>query len=103
MNCITRHFTAWLTTDPSALTGGTVDVSILEDTLTGEDPADDTSWSCDGSKEPVFFSLTGTDTLAGNHQTAQDQADQLMRESGWTRMSDWIAVDCGYLATVEQD
>jgi hypothetical protein len=99
----TRHFTAWLVNDPSALDQACMDISILEDELIGADPEDDGAWSTDSSKPVAFYAVTTVDAREGDIDDAQDEAEDLMSATGWRTVGKWDAVDNAYIVTVERD
>lgn len=62
---MTEHFTAWITTDTSALPNGNVDISVLADEITGYQGDDQTLvWESTGS--PVFYAETDIDAQDGD-------------------------------------
>lgn len=99
----TRHFTAWLVNDRSCLDQDCMDLTILEDKLTGADPENDDHWSCDSSKERAFYAVTTVSARDGDIEDAIDQAEDLMREAGWRTVGKWDACPNSYIVTVERD
>ena len=100
---IRRHFTAWMVNAPSALDQGCMDITILEDELIGADPEDDGAWSTDTSKPTAFYTVTTIDARDGDAEDGCDEAEDLMRDTGWRTVGNWEAVDNAYIVTVERD
>jgi hypothetical protein len=98
-----RHFTAWLVSDTSALDQPNMDITVLEDTLVGENPEDDGAWSTDGSKPAAFYGITETDARDGDADEGIRQAERLLADAGWSTVGKWEAVDTGCIITVERD
>lgn len=92
-----EHFTAWLTTDPTALDQACADVVVLRDELSGE--ADDHSaWFSTG--DPLFKGATTVDAREGDAKDATHEAEKLLEEAGWEINGNWEATDTGYIVTV---
>lgn len=102
MNSTITHFTAWLVNDASALDTGCMDITILQDMLIGEDPADERNWSCDAGKPTAFHAVTTVDAKDGDIDDAIAEARDLMEAAGWQIAGDWDAVDNAYIVTVER-
>ncbi|MGQ4353206.1 hypothetical protein [Streptomyces drozdowiczii] len=94
------HFTAWLTTTPSALDQDNIDITVLEDENIGGD-GDEINWVCQGG-EAEYTGVTSIPAKDGDHKTAQSEAVDLLREAGWDTAGSWEAVDTGYIVTVER-
>ena len=90
------HFTAWLTTTTSALDQDNIDLTVLEDEQLG-----DTDWTSKGGPA-LFTAATNVPAEDGDHRKAQDEADDLLAEAGWSTTGTWDAVDSGYIITVER-
>lgn len=99
----TRHFTAWMVNDPSALDQACMDVTVLEDRLIGGDPKNDDDWSTDSSKEHAFYAVTTVDAVDGDGQDGCNEAEELLRAAGWETVGAWRATDNAYILTVERD
>jgi len=102
MNSTITHFTAWLVNDASALETGCMDITILQDELIGEDPADERNWSCDAGKPAPFHAVTTVDATDGDVDDAITEAKDLMEQAGWSITGSWDAVDNAYIVTVER-
>ncbi|MET9804674.1 hypothetical protein [Streptomyces sp. NPDC006368] len=98
----TTHFTAWLVNDTSCLDTPFMDVTVLEDELVGEDPADHAAWTTDGDKPIAFHALTTVDARDGDINHGIAQAEAAMNVAGWRTVGSWDAVDNAYIATVER-
>jgi hypothetical protein len=104
-----RHFTAWLTNDPSMLDQPNMDVAIIEDILTGDDADDPRAWSSSSNPQP-FYAVTDVPARdddstpnAGDARKGIEAAETLMRAAGWRVVSDWTDTPSAYVATVEHD
>lgn len=95
---MTTHFTAWLTTTPSALDQDNIDVTVLEDENIGGD-GDEANWACQGG-EAEYTGVTDVPAEDGNHHKAQREAVDLLRKAGWDTVGSWDGVDTGYIITV---
>ena len=97
------HFTAWLTNDPSCLTGPVCDVTVLQDEAVSyraaEDGTETPVWGSTG--DPLFQAVTTVEAKNGDHDDAISQAKDLLANAGWTVTGEWDAVGTGYIATVE--
>lgn len=101
-----RHFTAWLVNDPSALDQPCMDITILEDEITGYHSVfgeEEPSWSTDTSKPTAFYAVTKVDARDGDAQDGIDEAEDLMSAAGWRTVGSWDTVDNAYIVTVERD
>jgi prevent-host-death family protein len=96
---IPEHFTAWITTDTSALDQACADVVVLADELQGE-PDDPNPWSSTG--EPLFSAATTVDAAEGDIEDAMREAEELLAAAGWTKASQWESVPTGCIVTVER-
>jgi hypothetical protein len=98
---MSKHFTAWITTDASAVDSGHCDVIVLTDRITGYREGNDgdeiPEWESIG---PQVFSAVTTIPCDGDHQAAIDESETLLNSAGWSRISNWEAVPTGYIATV---
>lgn len=115
----TTHFTAWLVNDTSALDQDCMDVTILEDEIsgyrdgeisgeydphTGEAAIEQTEqpiWS--STSQQVFYAVTTVNAKDGDVKDGCDEAETLMAQAGWRIVGDWDAVDNAYIVTVERD
>jgi len=92
-----ERFTAWLTTDPTALDQACADVVVLRDELRGE--ADDpNAWAASGDER--FKAVTTVDARDGDHEDAMREAAELLAAAGWRMEGAWEATDTGYIVTV---
>ena len=102
-----RHFTAWLTTDPSCLVGEPSDVTVLEDEIGGYEidqfgnETDTPIWTSTTTEH--MTAVTTVSARDGDHDDALTEAEALLRAAGWATVGDWEAVDTGYIITVERD
>lgn len=96
MIATTTHFTAWLTTDTSALDQPNIDITVLEDEELGNK-----GWTSKGGPA-LFTTATNIPAEDGDHDKAQAEADDLLSEAGWNTVGSWDAVDTGYIITVER-
>lgn len=100
-----EHYTAWITTDLSALPGRNIDVTVLPDEITTYDVRPDGTeapvWGSTG--EVVWHGETGVDAREGDPADAIRQAASLLGAAGWSVVDDWKGVDSGFVATVERD
>lgn len=94
------HYTAWLTTTPSALDQPEMDVTVLEDENTGGD-GDEANWNCQGGL-PLYTGTTTVPAESGDWLKAQREAADLLREARWQTVGKWQAVDTGHVITVER-
>lgn len=94
---MSKHYTAWLTTDPSCLDQGCADVVVLADELRGESD-DRNAWSSTG--DPLFSAVTTVDARDGDYQDAEREAEDLLTAAGWKVDGAWVAVPTGATATV---
>jgi hypothetical protein len=92
------HFTAWMTNDPSTLSGDNMDVMILKDTLDSV-PEKAPEWVSTG--EDVFHTETNVNASEGDVADGIREAEELMKAAGWEVVGEWEAVTTSYLATVE--
>ena len=97
----TRHFTAWMANDTSVLDQPFMDVTVLEDELTGENPEDDGAWSSGG--DPQFYAVTTVDAREGDVEDGCKQAEELLEAAGWNLAGKWHAADNAYIVTVERN
>ena len=104
------HFTAWLTTDSSALEDDLCDVTVLRDEPSGtrtDDFGNETEdWTSVG--DPVFYAKTsirhdqGADDGSGA-TAAEQEARDLLENAGWRLTGSWEAVTTGGTVTVSRD
>ncbi len=96
------HFSAWLTTDLSALAGRNADITVLPDEIAGYRDEDEQvpEWMSTG--DPVFHAETVCDAVEGDIADAMGQAEELLAEAGWRPVGDWSAIDSGMIVTVEK-
>jgi hypothetical protein len=97
------HFTAWLVNDASCLDQPCMDVTVLEDELLGEDPADHAAWTTDSSKPIAFHAVTTVDARDGDDADGVTQAEELLRAAGWRTVGQWDVTTSAYVVTVERD
>jgi hypothetical protein len=98
----TTHFTAWLVNDTSCLDQPCMDITVLEDELLGEDPADHAAWTTDSSKPIAFHALTTVDARDGDIDRGIAEAEAAMDAAGWRIVGAWDAVDNAYIVPVER-
>jgi hypothetical protein len=98
MYLTTTHFTAWLVNDASCLETPFMDVTVIEDELIGDDPADERAWASNG--DPLFHAVTTVDAEDGDIDTAQYEATDLLSAAGWQTVGNWDVVDNAYIVTV---
>jgi hypothetical protein len=96
------HFTAWVTTTTSALDQDNIDVTILEDEEIGDPEGGDGTWACKGG-DALFYAITSVPAEDGDTAQALREAEELMRDAGWTTVGKWDDVDTGCIITVERD
>lgn len=96
---MTEHFTAWLTTDTSALAGDNADVVVLADELRGE-PDDPNAWS--STSDERFSAVTTVNAAEGDIEDAIREANDLLAAAGWSRVGEWESVTTGCIVTVER-
>lgn len=97
-----EHFTAWITTDASALDNDLCDVVVFADEVIA------LGFDEDGNEAPVWASngprlYAATTSITPSEDRAEDliaEAEQLLAEAGWTIEGTWEAVKTGYTATV---
>ncbi|MGW1468474.1 hypothetical protein ACWCPT_29530 [Streptomyces sp. NPDC002308] len=94
------HFTAWLTTTPSALDQDNIDVVVLEDENIGGD-GDEANWACAGG-DALYTGVTSVPAEDGDVTLATREAVDLLGTAGWDTVGSWEAVDTGYIVTVER-
>lgn len=94
------HFTAWLTTDPSALSGENCDVTVLADDEVGERDGQPV-WSSVGN--PLFYTEVTARHDADDDSAAIEQAKEALEEAGWRIKGDWDAVTTGSTVEVTLD
>lgn len=100
---IPDHFTAWLTNDPGCVETDVCELTVLQDTLIGQDPTDPRAWGTDTSMDAPLFSLTSVDVRTGDIEDAVQEAEEILRHNGWTIVSDgWEPTVTSYIATVEK-
>lgn len=102
------HFTAWVTTDPSAVEGGIADVTVVIDerVVVGsrydydlDDDVDITDW--DSTGVAVLVAPTGI-ACDGDDEVILAAARELLGDAGWTLVGGATAVPTGYTITVER-
>ena len=96
---VTEHFTAWLTTDSTALDQGCADVVVLADQNIGDDETPE--WS--STRNPLMHAVTTVDAREGNPDDAMREAEDLLHAHGWRTSGEWSGVPTGYVITVERD
>lgn len=87
------HYTAWITTDRSALDGDCMDLEVVQDELLGDDPTDE-------SARFRFYAVTSVDARDGDIDDAIREAEELLRDAGWRVVGEWNATPGAYTATV---
>ncbi|MFB6700269.1 hypothetical protein [Streptomyces rubiginosohelvolus] len=98
---IRTHFTAWFTSDRSALDSRFTDVTVLEDTLTGDEEKGDAAWSC-ASGTPLFHAVTAVTVDDVDGDRGLEAAAEVLEEGGWRLVGPWQDVTTGSTATVER-
>jgi hypothetical protein len=100
-----RHFTAWMATGSSVLDQPNMDVTIIEDALTGADGDDPRAWSSGvpGDAPHPFYAMTEINAREGDAEDGIKAAEALMAAAGWRVVSKWEATPDAYTATVERD
>lgn len=100
-----RHSTAWMANGSSVLDQPNMDVTIIEDTLTGGDPDDPRAWSSGGTGNAPypFYAVTETNAREGDAEKGIEEAEALMTAAGWRVVGKWEATPDAYTATVERD
>jgi hypothetical protein len=99
-------FVAALANVSDCVAGDYCDVSVIESEIVGyrEDH--------DGNEIPQYgmTSTVAMDAIETTVRTDADdiaaaivEADAILRDNGWTRVSDWQAADTAYYADVERD
>ncbi|MGP4114644.1 hypothetical protein ACTWP5_27510 [Streptomyces sp. 4N509B] len=96
----TKHFTAWLVNDRSALETDYMDVTVIEDELIGGDPEDETAWASHGDQQ--FHAVTTVDARDGDAEDGIREAVDLLDDAGWRVVGKWEATPNAYTATVER-
>jgi Phd_YefM. len=86
-----EHFTAWVTTDPTA-------VVVLADQNNGDD--DTPRWESTG--DPLMHAVTTVDAHDGSPDDAMREAMELLTAHGWQVSGEWEAVPTGYVVAVER-
>lgn len=117
-----RHYTAWMTNDPSCVPNGLMDVTVIEDEAVDYreevvseeyDPASGEVvketrevpvWESRGAH--MFYAETSVavrdeDGSAGDASVGMREAEALMEKAGWRVVGDWEATPTSYVATVE--
>ncbi|MFJ2225639.1 hypothetical protein ACIOFY_37055 [Streptomyces anulatus] len=95
------HFTAWYTSDRSALDSRFTDVAVLEDRLSSDEDQGDAAWSCAGG-EPLFHAVTAVTVDDVDGSRGLDAAAEVLEEGGWRLVGPWQGVPTGSTATVER-
>lgn len=98
----TEHFTAWITTDTSALPGENIDLTVLADEISGYRDENETEPVWQSTGDPLLHAETETSASEGDPADALRQAETILRESGWSLAGKWNAVDSGFTVTVER-
>ncbi len=99
---MTEHFTAWITTDASALPHGNIDITVLADEITGYRGDDYDIPVYESTGDPLFYAETDIDARDGDHDGLIGKAEKMLRDAGWCVAESWEGVDTGYVATVER-
>jgi len=99
---MSEHFTAWITTDASALPHGNIDVTVLADEITGYKGENDETPVWGSTGDPLFYAETDIDARDGDRDALIHQAEKMLRDAGWSVAEPWDGVDTGYVATVER-
>ncbi|WP_399554037.1 hypothetical protein [Streptomyces anulatus] len=98
------HFTAWYTSDSSALEGRFTDVTVLEDRLSSDEDQEDqgdAAWTCAGG-EPLLHAVTAVTVDDSDSEHGLEAAAELLEEAGWRLVGGWLAVPTGACVTVER-
>ena len=98
----TEHFTAWITTDTSALPHGRIDVSVLADEIAGYkgDQFDEPVYQSTG--DPLYYAETDVDARDGEREGLIRKVEAMLRDADWTVSGPWEGVETGFVATVER-
>lgn len=84
-------FTAWLTTDPSALETGAIDVVVLANDEDGQSTGD-----------PIWQAVTSVSHDSDDIEPAVKEAEELLADAGWRKVGGWEPVGTGYIVDVER-
>lgn len=98
----TTHYTAWLTNVASCLDQPNIDLTVLQDKLTGADPTQDGDWSTDPDRPQALYAVTSVPAEDGDIDDAIKEAENLLVASGWTTIGAWDVCDSSYFITVER-
>lgn len=88
------HYSAWITTDPSAV-ADFYDVAVIRDELVGDDPV----WYSTGPE--MFYAETSV-PVHGDTSGLEEEAKDLLTTAGWRIVGDWKNVSTGAFVTVER-
>lgn len=98
MDTAITHYTAWLTTDRSALDGDCMDIEVIQDELLSDDPTDETAWTPTGTSH--FHAVTSVDAADGDIDDAIKEAEKLLWDAGWRIVGKWDVTPNAYTVTV---
>lgn len=99
MATTTDHFTAWLTTDASAVPNGNADISVLRDEVAGYKGDNFDIPVYESTGDPIFYVETDVN-VHDDHEGLIGKAEKALRDAGWTVSGAWDGVDTGYVVTV---
>lgn len=92
-----RHFTAWLTWDPSCLSQPNMDLMVQEDMLFSENPP---RWVADPSRPLLLHVITSIDARHGDIGLAMREARRLLADADWHVVGTFTPVPSGVIAVV---
>ncbi|MEU0991240.1 hypothetical protein [Streptomyces sp. NPDC005953] len=94
------HYTAWLTTDSTCLDGACSDVTVLADELSGHHHSTgEAQWVSAG--DPLLHTVTTVSAKDGDDEQAMQEAQELLKASGWSVDGQWEAVPTGFIIPVK--
>jgi len=117
-----RHYTAWMTNDPSCVPNGFMDVTVLEDEAVSyrgqaiseeydpeagellKETEEVPVWESRGEQKFYAETSIAVRDEDGNPGDAADgirEAESLMEKAGWKVVGEWEATPTSYVATVE--
>jgi hypothetical protein len=108
---VETHYTAWMTNDPSCLSGPFMDVTVLEDEVSGYKDGEVTDsetmereqlpqWTTKSGDSQMFHAETGVRAADGEAQDGIREAKTLLEQAGWRTVGEWEATPNSYTATV---
>ncbi|MGH3415852.1 MAG: hypothetical protein ACRDSS_05255 [Actinocrinis sp.] len=99
MTATAQHYTAWITTDASALPHGNIDVTVMADEITGYTGANEQTPVWGSTGDQVFYAETDVDAGEGDRVNLLDKVEKILTDAGYS-VGTWDGVDTGYVATV---